>query len=70
MLDLNTPIKIDGTVLDVPGTTASLKENDTLTYNELMYGMMLPSGNDAAFMLAFKLGQVLIEYIAPVDESL
>jgi D-alanyl-D-alanine carboxypeptidase len=35
-----------------------------------MYGMMLPSGNDAAFMLAFKLGQVLLESITPVDESL
>lgn len=30
------------------GTSADLIENDTLTVYELLHGMMLPSGNDAA----------------------
>jgi D-alanyl-D-alanine carboxypeptidase (penicillin-binding protein 5/6) len=30
------------------GTSAELLANDKLTVSELMYGMMLPSGNDAA----------------------
>ena len=30
------------------GTSAQLLENDELSIQELMYGMMLPSGNDAA----------------------
>lgn len=30
------------------GTSAELIPGDSLTVEELMYGMMLPSGNDAA----------------------
>lgn len=34
------------------GTTASLQEGETTTLADLLYGMMLPSGNDAATALA------------------
>ncbi|OMJ93331.1 hypothetical protein SteCoe_3683 [Stentor coeruleus] len=34
------------------GTTAYLRTNDTLKIIDLLYAMMLPSGNDAAFTLA------------------
>jgi len=30
------------------GTSACLKEKDKLSVSSLLYGMMLPSGNDAA----------------------
>lgn len=30
------------------GTTAELKHRDIITVEDLLYGMMLPSGNDAA----------------------
>ena len=40
----------------VGGTTANLKENDTLTVNDLLHAMMLPSGNDAASVLAENFG--------------
>jgi D-alanyl-D-alanine carboxypeptidase len=30
------------------GTTANLLDRDMLTVEDLIYGMMLPSGNDAA----------------------
>jgi D-alanyl-D-alanine carboxypeptidase len=30
------------------GTSAELLENDSLSVHELLHGMMLPSGNDAA----------------------
>ena len=36
----------------VIGTSAELVAGDMLTIKQLMYGMMLPSGNDAAFALA------------------
>ena len=45
---LSTTIKISRPVAQMNGTSACLKENDILTISELMYGMMLPSGNDAA----------------------
>ena len=34
------------------GTSANLKARDELTVLDLLYGMMLPSGNDAACALA------------------
>lgn len=36
----------------VIGTTAQLKENALYSLEDLYYGMMLPSGNDAATMIA------------------
>ena len=45
---LNSSLKIMRPVSEVIGTTANLQANDTLTVEELIYGMMLPSGNDAA----------------------
>lgn len=45
----------------MPGTTANLREGDILTIEQLLYGMMLPSGNDAAYALAEFFGRVLKE---------
>ena len=36
----------------VTGTTANLREGDILSVEQLSYGMMLPSGNDAAYTMA------------------
>ena len=44
---------------ETQGTSAMLKKNDTLTVEQLFYGMMLPSGNDAATALAEFFGQIL-----------
>jgi D-alanyl-D-alanine carboxypeptidase len=41
------------------GTSADLIEDDILSVRQLFYGMMLPSGNDAAFLLAEYFGQIL-----------
>lgn len=41
------------------GTSAELLPNDKLTIRELMYGMMLPSGNDAAQSLAIYFGNLV-----------
>lgn len=45
----------------IGGTTANLKEGDIFTLRQLMHGMMLPSGNDAAYQIAEFFGQVLKE---------
>jgi D-alanyl-D-alanine carboxypeptidase len=44
---------------DIRGTTANLETGDTLTVDQLLYGLMLPSGNDAAFTLAQFFGKHL-----------
>lgn len=42
------------------GTTAKLLPGDKLSVHELMYAMMLPSGNDAAQTLAIYFGNLCI----------
>ena len=41
------------------GTTANLVGNAWMSIQDLLYGMMLPSGNDAAMVLAENLGAVI-----------
>ena len=41
------------------GTTANLKQGDDVSLLDLLYGMMLPSGNDAAFAVAEGLGRLI-----------
>ena len=56
------------------GTSANLKAGDELTILDLLYGMMLPSGNDAACALAEHFGAILLRYdssrkLSDTDES-
>ena len=41
------------------GTSAKLKENTWITLKDLFYALMLPSGNDAAIVLAENMGYIL-----------
>ena len=43
----------------VTGTSAKLVAGDKLTIEQLLYGLMLPSGNDAATCLATYIGSQL-----------
>ena len=40
------------------GTSAVLYEGDELTVWDALHGLMLPSGNDAAMVLAEKFGEI------------
>lgn len=53
-------MKIVSNAANLVGTTASLLIGDFLTVDELMYGMMLPSGNDAATSLALYFGTIIL----------
>ncbi len=44
---------------ETPGSTAGVRAGEQLTVRELMYGLLLPSGNDAAVALAEHFGQRL-----------
>ena len=46
---------------NIRGTTAKLQKGDILTAEQLLYGTMLPSGNDAAFVLAKHFGRLIYE---------
>lgn len=46
--DLSCQVKILKPVSQTEGTTANLLADDSMSIMNLLYGMMLPSGNDAA----------------------
>jgi D-alanyl-D-alanine carboxypeptidase len=48
----NTYIKTSNICAHIIGTTACLKHKDEVKIIDLLYGLMLPSGNDAAGVLA------------------
>ena len=43
-----TKFKISEEAISISGTSAELQYRDILSINDLLYGLMLPSGNDAA----------------------
>lgn len=47
-----TWFKVSNLAANITGTSAALTENQRLTIIDLLYGLMLPSGNDAAIVLA------------------
>ena len=56
-LDEQVPISVDGAAMAARGSTVmGLQPGDELTMRTLLYGLMLPSGNDAAEQLALTVG--------------
>ena len=43
------------------GTSANLKQDRWVSVQDLLYGTMLPSGNDAAYLLAEYIGYLTLE---------
>ncbi|MEV4175853.1 D-alanyl-D-alanine carboxypeptidase family protein [Nonomuraea sp. NPDC049709] len=54
---------------DGGGTTADLRPGDRLTVGELMYGLMLPSGADAAHALARTYGPGVKGFVAKMNAT-
>ncbi|CAK60450.1 unnamed protein product (macronuclear) [Paramecium tetraurelia] len=57
-------VKVTKKASETIGTTAELKYNDILTIQDLLYGLMLPSGNDAATLIAQAIGTIILFYEA------
>lgn len=58
-IDIKTTVKVSRTASELGGTTAEFRAGDMVSYEDLLYGVMLPSGNDAAFTLAEHIGKVV-----------
>ena len=56
-----TMLKVSKTAAAMGGTTAKLRTGDELSVWDLLHGLMLPSGNDAAMCLAENFGEYLYE---------
>ena len=55
-------VQVDDRAIGIPGTSIYLKKGEVLTVKELLYGMMLVSGNDAATALALYISRDISEF--------
>ena len=60
--NLDEIVKISKQATLVEGSSIYLKENEELTVRELLYGLMLQSGNDSATALALHVGKSISEF--------
>ena len=54
--NLKNVVTVDSKSASIGGSRLGLKKNDKITVNDLLYGLMLRSGNDAASALAIYVG--------------
>jgi len=59
--NLEEEVKVDDRSVGIEGTSIYLKKGETLTVKELLYGLMLASGNDASMALAYHIGKGNLE---------
>jgi len=60
--DIDKPFVVDPDAIKVEGTSMGLREGDVVTLRTLAYGMLLPSGNDAANAAAVKISKTVPEF--------
>lgn len=69
MADLNDTVVTTKEMVTVEGSSMGLLEGDTVSFRALLYGMMLPSGNDAATTTAITLGGSLQEFALLMNQK-
>ena len=65
-ISIDSPVIISRKASRVGGTSANLLEDSILSIRSLLYGLMLPSGNDAAWALAEYFGGFIYVTTKPV----
>ena len=60
--DLSAQVTCSRNAFGVPGTSIYLSEGETLTLREMVTGLMLASGNDAAVAIAEHIGGTMEEF--------
>ena len=45
-------MRVSDRAAEMPGTSAELQAGDIVNLQQLLYGLMLPSGNDASVVIA------------------
>ena len=67
-LQLKEEITIHKEAVGIEGSSLYLKEGDVLTVEDLLYGMMLRSGNDAATALAIAVSGNIVDFAKQMNE--
>lgn len=66
---LSDKAKVSKRAASVRGSTIKLKVGEELTLEELLYGLMLKSGNDAAIVIAERIGGSVEEFALMMNEK-
>ena len=66
--NLDEPFTVDPKAIRVEGSSMGLREGDTVTLRTLAYGMLLPSGNDAANAAAVRIAGTKEAFVAMMNE--
>ena len=67
--DLDTPFEVHPKSLGIEGTSIYLQKGEKLTVRELLYGMMLRSGNDASMALALRVSDSKQAFAERMNET-
>ena len=67
--DLEREITVTAEMLRVEGSSMGLLAGDKVTLHDLLYGLMLASGNDAANVIAFVLGGTVNGFVKQMNEK-
>ena len=67
--DLQEEIVIPTEATGIEGSSVYLKSGDTYTVNDLLYGLMLRSGNDCATALALRFGNSIDKFSVKMNET-
>lgn len=62
--DLNKTVTVTQEMVAVEGSSMGLLAGDTVSYHDLLYGIMLSSGNDAANTVAISLGGSIDNFVS------
>jgi len=66
---LDQPVRVRMGAAELPGSSvAGLKAGDTLPMSEMLYALMLPSGNDAALAIAEAIGGTTATFVAQMNQ--
>lgn len=68
-IDLNKTILIDNEILKAVGSRMYLEVGDVITVKELLYGLILQSGNDAALALQYAYSDNPNDFIIKMNEE-
>lgn len=66
---LSETVTIPSEAVGIEGSSLYLKAGEQLTVEQLLYGLMLHSGNDAAVALALHLGGTVEDFVAQMNEK-
>ncbi len=69
MGDMNREITVTGEMVRVEGTSMGLLAGDKVTFHDLLYGMLLASGNDAANVTAYALGGTVDGFVKLMNQK-